>query len=149
MNELALIFQTEPGQATPRLKPRPGSLVPWGEEELRELETTLARQYPDLIRGKVDTVIFQDRPLRVVVQKNGDNSRMPAVLLTDGQTVQRPSLQGTTSGWLESMLADFDRLGSQGSSLGIDPLEQTMLRYAAEELRSLAGRIGGVRFRDC
>jgi hypothetical protein len=77
VSSLALIFQTEPGRGTPRLKPMPGAEVPWPDCDLRELEDDLTRQYPDLIRGRVDTVTFRARPLRVSVQAPAGRASRP------------------------------------------------------------------------
>jgi hypothetical protein len=134
MAQLALIFQTEPGRGTPRLKPLPGADVPWDDGALRELEEDLSRQYEDLIRGKVASVTFRSRPLRVRVQ-DGGASRQPTVVLTDDSA---EPMSGT--GWLSGLLADLERL--QAASGDIDHLERSMLRYAVEELTPVATDLG-------
>ena len=139
MTCVSLVFRTEPGQATPRLKHQPGSSAVWPDADLRALESDLARQYPDLIRGRVDTVTFQGRPLRVTVEQDA-NSRMPAVLLTDEPPVKTGPHAG--SGWLAELLGELDRLTVDAKGAGPDPLERAMLRCVSDELRAMAGQAG-------
>ncbi|MBA4063628.1 MAG: hypothetical protein C0501_07930 [Isosphaera sp.] len=139
MAELALTFEQEPGQTTPRLRPRAGSAVPWAEGELRELEADLIRRYPDMIKGKVETVAFRDRVLRVTVRADG-RTRMPGVVLTDAAAPAPTPAAGP--GWLDGLLQDVDRLRAEAGSPGLDPRERTALGCAVDELRGLAGQVG-------
>lgn len=144
MSELAFIYQLEQGQATPRLRPRPGSAAPWDDDDLQQLEKILSRQYADLNRGKVDTVTFKDRLLRVTVRQQKDNSRMPVIELTElpspATGTGKPRLLAPE--WLDGLLAEVERLAAEATDPPLDALEQALLRSAGEELRGLAGQVG-------
>src|SRR6185312_1708812 len=139
MSAVGLIFACENGRSTPRLRAMPDTANTWNEEELRELESELNKQYSDILRGKVETLTFQSRQLRVEVQNNG---RAPTLLLTDASRPVAFTALVNKTAWLEGLLAELASVSSAHTDANVPPLDAAMLQHVAEELRQMSGRAG-------
>jgi hypothetical protein len=143
MSGLELIFQQEPGQATPRLRPSPGSVVPWNDDDLLDLEAELERQYPELNRGKVKTLTFQNHLLNVRVRKER-LSRMPSLILTEAPVADANAMTAPIAGpaWLDGLLTELIPADHDSSHAELEPFERGNLQAVMDELRSLAKQDG-------
>ena len=140
MIRTGLIFASENGRSTPRLRSMPGYANPWDESELLEIEAELKGRYVDLARGNTATLTIHDRVFDVEVRPNG---RTPTLLLTEAPpTPSATQLSVLPAPWLDGLLADLSGLMAAHPDANIPPLEVSMLRFVADELRQLSARAG-------